>query len=99
MKRMSEVFELPIRPQPSESKYFQHLLFDGSGSDEPIGSFNNCQMAMSAMKAINHVDALADALAVCADILGEMEASEYVNDAERAYYQAIEALTAYRGSK
>ena len=63
MKRMSEVFELPIRPQPSDSKYFQHLLFDGSGSDEPIGSFNNCQMAISAMKAINHIDALADALA------------------------------------
>lgn len=97
MKRMSEVFELPIRPQPSESKYFQHLLFDGSGSDEPIGSFNNCQMAMSAMKAINHVDALADSLDA---LLKELDLT-YVHSSNLsdAIQSADMALVAYRGVK
>lgn len=105
MKRMSEVFELPIRPQPSDSKYFQHLLFDGSGSDEPIGSFNNCQMAISAMKAINHIDALADALG---DIVFDYFATINLSNVDMATLNpelhkkmtvATDALAAYRGDK
>lgn len=121
MKRMSEVFELPLsttfnfdhewtaedesegirlsgfNPIASSDKVV--LLAAASSEvycniDYAIDNISDC-----AVRAINHVDALADALVACVAILGEMEATENVSDAERAYYQAVDALAAYRGDK
>lgn len=83
MKRMSEVFELPLS-YVDVAEFTVNLTVDE---------------VFHVRAAINHVDALADALAACADILGEMEATENVSDTERAYCRAIEALAAYRGDK
>jgi hypothetical protein len=47
--------------------------------------------------AINHIDALADALAVAAELLGAAHAE--CIESERAYHQALAALAAYRGMK
>lgn len=97
MKRMSEVFELPV--SSGDRGYYADDVFQAGGNGEWCSTFCTDEQAQHAAQAINHVDALADALAACADILGEMEATEDVSDTERAYYQAVEALAAYRGDK
>lgn len=83
MKRMNEVFELPL-------SYVDVAEFTVNLTKDEV---------KAVQLSVNHIDALADALTACADILGKMEATENVSDAERAYNQAIEALAAYRGDK
>jgi hypothetical protein len=77
MKRMSEVFELPV------------VL---TTAQESIGATSNkVERVNLAAHAINHVDALADALeALTSDI-------ESNNNPRYTYECAIAALAAYRG--
>lgn len=82
---MSDVFELPV-----------------VASDVGVWMSNDLPTGMLdkyAAHAINNVDALADALDACVKVLGQMPAGEPVNDSDRAYHQALEALNAYRGTK
>lgn len=88
MKRMSEVFELPV--SSGDRGYYADAVFQAGGG-EWCSTFCTDEQAQHAAHAINHVDALADALedliACCREsgssILG------------RTY--AEEALAAYRG--
>jgi hypothetical protein len=82
MKRMNEVFELPIKREKSED-----------GKPVFISMLEQTEKAHAA----KHAEALADALAVCVEVLGETPA-ECIG-IERAYHQAIAALAAYRGEK
>lgn len=83
MTRMSEVFKLPVNGFELE-----YLMSKTTEDDDD-----------SIAHTINHVDALADALDACVKVLGQMPAGEPVNDSDRAYHQALEALNAYRGTK
>lgn len=80
MKRMNEVFELPI----INADRLPDLVMNTSWQDDE-----------AICNAINHVDALADALATCTEILGDMPAHRA--EVERAYHQAKAALADYRG--
>ena len=86
MKRMSEVL---CRELPTTGNELLHLITNETSS------MDDSYVA----HAINHVDALADALESCVKALAEMPAGEPVNESDRAYHQALDALNAYRGSK
>ena len=78
MKRMSEVFELPVRAVGVEWLTMQ----SSDDTDEAIA------------KAINHIDALADALQKLLD-----DACDNGMHNRASVYAAGKALAAYRGSK
>lgn len=83
MKRMSEVFKLPVNGFELE-----YLMSKTTGDDDD-----------SIARAINNVDTMADALDACVKVLGQMPAGEPANESDRAYHQALDALSAYRGAK
>lgn len=96
MKRMSEVFELPLVGEENQGEPFladatcYFASFDDSLTFE---DGKGLERAAHAAHAINHVDALADAL------------EDLVNDIENnlnprySFEQAVAALEAYRGAK
>lgn len=87
MKKMSEVFELPT----SHSGEF--IFNKDRESDWCIGSFDEHEQAQHASRAINHVDALADAL----EALLSDKAINHLNNKNHAL--AVSALVDYRGEK
>jgi len=90
MKRMSDVFKLPVS--------VDHYGLNDANSKTLIDGYDALEVHLNAAAhALNHVDALADALDVCIEILGDMPAELMQN--VRAYNQASAALAAYRGDK
>lgn len=92
MKRMSEVFKLPV----SSNMLFNCELVVGKN---PVGGnscveFHSVEQVECAARAINHVDALADALQVMVN--HNWSASKERRDAQKI---AESALAAYRGEK
>jgi hypothetical protein len=86
MKKMSEVFELPLSQLPEADDQIQ----DANGDWTLIVRLP--WRTDYAIKAINHVDAMADALESCADLLSR------INFESADEYQAAKAaLAAYRG--
>lgn len=88
MKRMDEVFELPV-------SLAVNYLFDAEDND--VARFESCHQSKAAAHAINHVDALADALEM---LLKELD-STYIGSANLSdrIHDADAALAAYRGDK
>lgn len=85
IKKMSEVFELPVKIGVDDSIV--------EANDAYVADFWTGSQAVYAARAINHVDALADAL------------EDLVNDIENnlnprySFESAVAALSAYRGEK
>lgn len=100
MKRMSEVFELPL------SNSHEFIYEAGKEFDYCMASFDEYDQAKSAAAAINHVDALADALE---SLTSDYTSYKAINDIdltddhsfalEVKMNAAIAALAAYRGEK
>lgn len=91
MSRMSEVFELPVKVGEG---YGCCLLYS---EDAPIASFNYEDYSSYAAHAINHVDALADALSA---LLKELDLTYvHCSNLSDAIESADMALVAYRGDK
>lgn len=86
MKRMSEVLTIELPTCPED---LLHAMVHETSLAEDSAIAH----------AINHVDSLADALDACIKTLGNMPVGEPVNDSDRAYHQALDALNAYRGDK
>lgn len=87
MKRMSEVFKLPVK---TGDGFGCCLLYS---EDAPIASFNYEDYSSYAAHAINHVDALADALEAMIDMYCAG------NLPNKATLDASSALASYRGDK
>jgi hypothetical protein len=86
MKRMSDVFELPI-----DCDYFEVAGYEPVKA-KTVG--NSCEADDYAAHAINHVDKLADALEVAIDAM--------IGDGMECYdgfHKLVDALKAYRGEK
>lgn len=86
MKRMSEVFELPV--SSGNRGYCTDAVFQAGGNGEWCSTFYTDEQAKH---AINHVDALANAL--------EMMLDEYcrVTVPNKVAFDASMVLAAYRG--
>lgn len=89
MKRMNEVFELPARSHCYGEDAVD--LFDDRHTWQ--ATFNSDDQAKAAAHAINHVDALADALELL------LRDSCMLHVSKDKHLQAIAALAAYRGEK
>jgi len=92
MKKMSEVFELPVRQ--GEGNIENIDLFDSRGIWQ--AAFNDHRQVEAAAHAINHVDTLADALAALIDGVTNRSQHDHINNQIIA---AVRALAAYRGEK
>jgi hypothetical protein len=92
MKRMDEVFELPVIAGCYSEDEVD--IFD----DKHIwqGTINGVVEALSVAHAINHVDALADALETLLDAVLFKRAEDSINNQIIA---AAQALSKYRGDK
>ena len=87
MKRMSEVFELPVN-----SKH----VYVASDVVELVECAKD-DVFKAAAHAINNVDALADALEAA---LPALKYNRSISDsADKVYLDAVSALAAYRGTK
>jgi len=91
MKRMNEVFELPVAS--GERGYEADDIFQAGGNGVWCATFCSDEQAKSACSAINHVDALADALADLIDEIYNGGATRYTTEI------AAQELVAYRGEK
>lgn len=91
MKRMSEVFKLPV--SSGDRGYCADEVFHAGGNGEWCATFCANEQAQHAAHAINHVDALANALedliACCRESGSSILGRTYAED----------ALAAYRGDK
>lgn len=91
MKRMSEVFELPVAV--GSGMFDKDTIYNSDGNGEWVATFEADEQAQRAARAINHVDALADALedliACCRENSQNILGVTYAED----------ALAAYRGGK
>lgn len=90
MKRMSEVFELPVKKGDGFSC---GILYSGQGL--PLATFCFEDDAQHAAHAINHVDALADAL----EMLMDWNVKNVTIEHHPIYDIAHSTLAAYRGGK
>ncbi len=97
MKRMNEVFELPVSASRMGHEHAQEILKSGQShyclEDGEYWMASDAEHIEAAVQAINHVDALADALA---DLLYEISnggATRYTTGI------AVRELAAYRGEK
>jgi hypothetical protein len=91
MKRMSEVFELPVDQKKLELYGYEA----GEMQDVPYHVAEE-----HAAHAINHVDALADALDKLLDEVAGDSIHNYLSEeACKAHDAGIAALNAYRGEK
>lgn len=89
MKRMSEVFKLPVDCSMFEVSGYQPVKARTVG--------NSCEADDYAAHAINNIDALADALE---SALPTLKYNRSISDsADKLYLDALSALTAYRGAK
>lgn len=89
MKRMSEVFELPVKKGDG---FTYRILYSGQGL--PLATFCFEDDSQHAAHAINHADALADALEVM--VQNNWSTAPVRREAQKI---AEEALAAYRGDK
>jgi len=102
MKRMNEVFELPVAS--GERVYEADDIFQAGGNGVWCATFCSDEQAKSACSAINHIDALADALE---SLTSDYTSYKAINDIdltddhsfalEVKMNAAIAALAAYRG--
>ena len=90
MKRMSEVFDLPLAT--GSGRFSSYTVYGDDGKGDCVATFEINDQAQYAVHAINNVDALADALDEC---LEDMELEGKQDD--RVYRLAKAALAAYRG--
>lgn len=95
MKRVSEVFELPVAV--GGGMFDKDTIYGADGNGEWAATFETDEQAQHAAHAINHVDALADALEF---LLKELDLT-YVpsSNLSDAIESADIALVAYRGTK
>lgn len=92
MKRMSEVFELPVAV--GGGMFDADTIYNSDGNGDWVSTFETDEQAQHASHAINHVDALADALASL------LKATDgYSAWWPKEHKNAIDALAAYRGDK
>lgn len=91
MKRMSEVFELPV--SSGDRGYYADDVFQAGGNGEWCSTFCTDEQAQHAAYAISHVDALVDALEAMIDMYCAG------NLPNKATLDASSALAAYRGDK
>jgi hypothetical protein len=87
MKRMDVFIELPV-------SVVDDWIVESIGNR--ITEFDNCWQAKAVAHAINHVDALADALEVLLDAILSKKAEDSINNQIIA---AAQALSKYRGDK
>ena len=96
MKRMSEVFELPVSVSLMGDEHAGEITKGDHPhyclEDNNYWMLSDIEQTQHAAHAINHVDALADALDEC---LEDMELEGKQDD--RVYRLAKAALAAYRG--
>ncbi len=95
MKRMDEVFELPVAA--GERDHDEDDIFQAGGNGVWCATFCSDYQAKAAAHAINHVDELADALeALLKELdltcIGSANLSDRIHDADAV-------LAAYRGEK
>lgn len=90
--KASEVFDLPV--VVGEKAYDSDDIFQANGSGLWCATFCSDEQAKVAARAINHADALADALAELLECAAEnnLECLQACDDADAA-------LEAYRGAK
>lgn len=93
MKRMDEVFELPVAA--GERDHDEDDIFQAGGNGVWCATFCSDYQAKAAAHAINHVDSLADAL----EDLMDWNVKNVLVDEHPAYDRAAKALAAYRGDK
>jgi len=91
MKRMDEVFRLPI--DANKRAYDDDAFFWFEENSAWCATFGDDEQAKSAAHAINHVDELADALEMMINFTSSFGSH---SDSIRA---AKKALAAYRGEK
>lgn len=85
--KASEHFDLPLEAH-------QESVYQSDGTDETVAEFNTPEQAIIAARCINHADALADALEVLV-----VECENYAANFKSEYYEALDAITTYRGAK
>lgn len=95
MKRMSEVFKLPV--SSGDRGYYADDVFQAGGNGEWCSTFCTDEQAQHAAHAINHVDALADALSALIKMVDDKEDVDMFRNS--AYKESVQALAAYRGDK
>lgn len=90
--KASEVFDLPV--SVGEYNMDNDNIYEAGGDGEWCATFCSDEQAKVAAHAINHADALADALE---SIIGLVNAS--CEDELQDFYLARGALAVYRGAK
>ena len=98
MKRMDEVFDLPLVGEMNCGEpYLGDAGFYFASFDDELsyGDGNGLHRAQHAAHAINHVDSLADAL----EDLMDWNVKNVWVDEHPAYDRAAKALAKYRGDK
>lgn len=96
MKRMSEVFELPVGGR----MFDKDAIYGADGNGEWVATFETDEQAELAAHAINHADALVDALESVVEmawLISDDLADEF--SARPEIVAAQKALAAYRGDK
>lgn len=88
MKRMSEVFKLPVKSYAFGSVYVDSLV-----SESVL--FPDVRMCIA--HAVNNVDALADALVALIKLVDDKEDGDMFRNS--AYKESVQVLAAYRGYK
>lgn len=90
--KASEVFDLPV--VSGEEEYDSDGIFQAGGKGQWCATFCSDEQAKVAAHAINHADALADALAVM--VQNNWSTAHIRREAQKI---AEDALEAYRGAK
>lgn len=103
MKKISEVFELPLAGEENRGEPFlsdENYYFASFDDELSYEDGKGLERARHAAHAINNVDALADALAYALDVLAHCKADAgYSSRQTKAAIAGDEALKAYRGEK
>jgi len=98
MEKMSEVFKMPVKAALMDNEHAQEILQSGEShyclEDGAYWMASNIEHIEAAANAINHVDAIADALELM--IQHNWHPAQFRREAELA---ATKALAAYRGEK
>lgn len=100
MKRMSEVFNLPVSVSLMGDEHAGEITQSGEGhyclEDNNYWMLSDFEHAQHAAHAINHVDALADALGALVDAVVNKTSDDSINN---QIIGAAKALAAYRGEE
>jgi L-fucose mutarotase/ribose pyranase (RbsD/FucU family) len=100
MKRMNEVFDLPLVGELNCGEPFladSDFYFASFDDELSYADGKGLERATHAAHAINNVDALADALEACMNTMAYTATID--QKAMERYSNAIAALAAYRGEK